>query len=60
MGIEVAWSAPQDVKHEMRQVSEWMTDKVICSCGWDSGWYFDGMSFAISEWKRHVEEVSEV
>ncbi len=27
-----------------------------CSCGWESGAHWDGIDFALDEWKEHVLE----
>lgn len=35
-----------------------MLDQLICSCGWESATYYDGREYAISEWRRHLKEVS--
>ena len=39
--------------------SEYMTDRIECSCGWKSFCFFDGMSYAFSDWKKHINKVKE-
>ena len=36
----------------------YMTDQVICRCGWESNKYWDGWDFAIGEWYDHVYEAA--
>jgi hypothetical protein len=36
-----------------------MIDSIHCSCGWDSGHYFDGYEYAYKEWENHVKLIVE-
>ena len=33
-----------------------MLDQIVCSCGWESATYFDGLEYAHAEWKKHVAD----
>ena len=31
-----------------------MSEYYVCSCGWESNAFWDGIDFAMEEWRRHV------
>lgn len=31
-----------------------LSDYVDCSCGWSSVGYYDGYTYAINDWRKHV------
>ncbi len=33
-----------------------MCDRHVCSCGWESGWYFDGCVYAMEDWVKHIQQ----
>lgn len=41
--------------HEPIIGGEFMVDWVLCSCGWRSHDYFDGVAYAWEEWSKHAE-----
>jgi len=43
--------------HMPRPKSKGMSDWVECSCGWTSPGYWDGMEYALDQWKLHQAEV---
>ena len=46
-----AAAAPE---HAGENVGEHMSDKIKCSCGWESRGYWDGAVFAWEAWREHV------
>lgn len=40
-------------EHTPSTKGEGFSDWVECSCGWRSHSYWDGVDFAMDEWKRH-------
>jgi len=43
--------------HTPKGCSKDISDWVECSCGWKSQQYWDGMEYALDEWKLHQAEV---
>jgi len=37
----------------------YMCDQYVCSCGWESPRFFDGLEYAKDEWLKHAEKVIE-
>ncbi len=33
-----------------------MCDRHVCSCGWESTWYFDGSEYATDDWVKHIQQ----
>lgn len=47
---------PHDGTHEMMMVGIGHSDQAVCSCGWSSPTYWDGVAWAEADWKKHVAE----
>ena len=43
--------------HMPKPGSRGIVDYCQCSCGWESRGYWDGMEYALDEWKAHQAEV---
>jgi hypothetical protein len=43
--------------HLPKPKSKGMSDWVECSCGWISTPFWDGMEWALDQWKKHQAEV---
>lgn len=48
--------AGEAIGHVGTPSSEFMTDFHNCSCGWESGPYFDGDVYAYEAWLKHITE----
>lgn len=44
-------------QHVCKPKSDGMSDKVKCSCGWESNGYWDMMEAALDEWLMHLAEI---
>lgn len=56
--LRLAWERLRDTaapEHVYEVKTEFMTDWVTCSCGWESTRFWDGVEYALSEWLKHVE-----
>lgn len=45
-----------EINHIGSAESEFMSDRHVCSCGWESPWYWDGAPFAQQDWVKHIQE----
>lgn len=36
-----------------------MIDEVVCSCGWKSGPFFDGMEYAVGVFCKHIASIKD-
>lgn len=43
-------------QHVAKRKSDGMSDKVVCSCGWESNGYWDLVEAAFDEWLMHLAE----
>ena len=48
--------AGREINHVGSAESEFMNDRHVCSCGWESLSYHDGAEFAQQDWVRHIQE----
>lgn len=46
--------AGREINHIGSAESEGMSDRHVCSCGWNSGWHFDGAEYAQQAWVTHI------
>lgn len=44
-------------EHEYTYRGDGMADKLVCYCGWESNTYFDGLEYALDEWKEHEAQM---
>lgn len=52
--VEKAMEKSAKPEHSYKVGGEFMTDWVVCACGWTSPHFWDGVDLAIDTWQEHV------
>lgn len=52
--LERAFAAGEAVGHEATLIGDGHSDQMVCSCGWESTAYWDGMPYAHEQWLEHI------
>lgn len=47
--------AGKQIGHAPKIEGVTMDDTCVCSCGWQSGTYWDGREYAHAEWVSHIQ-----